>query len=44
MTKGDHKNLESSTIYWICNSTFVKGDVKVRDNFYVTRNTELLHT
>ena len=38
MTKEDHKNLETSTKWWIWDNTFVTGDVEVGDNFHVTRN------
>ena len=32
----ENKNLESSTKCWICDNTFVEGDVKVKDQIHVT--------
>ena len=32
----ENKNFERSTKCWICNNTFVEGDVKVRDHCHVT--------
>ena len=32
----ENKNLESCTKCWICDNTFVEGDVKVRDQIHVT--------
>ena len=36
MTKKDEENFESSLKCWICDNTFVEGDVKVRDHCHVT--------
>ena len=41
MTKEDNENCKRST--WICDITFVEGDVKVRDHFTSLKNTEALH-
>lgn len=37
MTKEDSENGESSTKFWICDNTFVEGDIKVRDHCHVTK-------
>ena len=37
MTKEDAVDLEKSTKCWICNNTYVDGDVKVRDHCHITR-------
>ena len=34
--KEDDENFESSTEVWICDSNFVKGNLKVRDHCHVT--------
>ena len=38
MTKEDEESFESSTKCWICDNTFVKGVVKLRDPCHVTGN------
>ena len=38
MTKEDNEHFESSKKSWICNNSFVEGDIKVRDHFHVTGN------
>ena len=37
MTEEDYKNFESSTKFWICDNTFVEGDITVRDHCHVTK-------
>ena len=37
MTKEDDENFKNSTKCWICDNTYVDGDLKVRDYFHVTR-------
>ena len=36
MTKKDDENFENSTKYWICDSDYIDGDVKVRDHCQIT--------
>ena len=36
MTKNDNEDFENSTKCWICDNVYVDGDVKVRDDCYVT--------
>ena len=36
MTNEDDKTFESSTKCWICNNTFVEGDIKVTDHCRIT--------
>ena len=36
MIKKDDENVENSTKCWICDNTFVEGDIKVRGNCHVT--------
>ena len=36
MTNEDDKTFESSTKCWICNNTFVEGDIKVRYHCRIT--------
>ena len=38
MTKEDNENFESSKKSWVCNNSFVEGDVKVRGHCHVTGN------
>ena len=33
MTKKDNRDFKKSTKWWICDNTYVDGDVKVRDHF-----------
>ena len=37
MTKQDDENFETFTKCWICDNGFVKGDVKLRYQWHVTR-------
>ena len=39
MTKEDDEHFENSAKCWICDNTYVDGDVKARDHFYITGNT-----
>ena len=36
MTKKDEEDFENCTKYWICDSDYVDGDVKVRDHCHIT--------
>ena len=37
MTKEDDENFDNSPKCWICENTYVDGDVKVRDHCHITR-------
>ena len=37
MPKDDNEDYENSTKCWICDNSFVDGDVKVRDHCHITR-------
>ena len=36
MTKKDNEGFKRSTKCWVCDNTYVDGDVKVRDHCYIT--------
>ena len=36
MAKKDNENFKNSTKYWICDNTYVNGDIKVRDHCHIT--------
>ena len=38
MNKENDENFESSTKCWICDITFVKGEVEIRDQCHIKRN------
>ena len=44
MTIENDENFERSTICWIYDKTFVKGEVEVRDHCHTTKITKTLHT
>ena len=35
-SKEDDKNFESYTVCWVCDNTFVEGDVNVRNHCHIT--------
>ena len=37
MTRKDNEDFKNSTKCWICDNTYVDGDVKVRDHCHITR-------
>ena len=43
MTKEDYEDFENSIKCWICDSVYVNGDVKVRDNVISLENIEVQH-
>ena len=43
MTKKDEENFKNCTKYWICDNDYVDNVVKVRDDFHVLENMEILH-
>ena len=36
MTKEDNKDFENSNKYWICDNSYIDGDVGVRDHCHIT--------
>ena len=36
MAKKDNENFKNSTKYWICDNTYIDGDIKVRDHCHIT--------
>ena len=37
MTRKDNEDFKNSPKCWICDNTYVDGDVKVRDHCHITR-------
>ena len=39
----DNEDFENSTKCWICDNTYVAGDVKVRNHCHITEKYEFRH-